>query len=74
MPRSTGLSTEANTNTEVTQLRRFLSHRETESLEHIGYGKSNKEIAKLLVISDQTIKNHITLYEYSAVDIIIPGT
>jgi DNA-binding NarL/FixJ family response regulator len=29
-------------------------------LEHIAHGRSNKEIAKLLAISDQTVKNHIT--------------
>ncbi len=38
----------------------ILSPREAEILEHIGRGNSNKEIAKLLAISDQTVKNHIT--------------
>ncbi len=37
-----------------------LSPRELEMLEHIARGNSNKEIAKSLKISDQTVKNHIT--------------
>lgn len=37
-----------------------LSAREGDILEHISQGMSNKEIAKLLTISDQTVKNHIT--------------
>jgi len=37
-----------------------LSPREVEMLEYVARGNSNKEIAKLLKISDQTVKNHIT--------------
>lgn len=37
-----------------------LSARELEVLECIARGNSNKEIARLLKISDQTVKNHIT--------------
>ncbi len=37
-----------------------LSAREVEVLEHIARGNSNKEIARNLGISDQTVKNHIT--------------
>jgi DNA-binding NarL/FixJ family response regulator len=37
-----------------------LSAREVEMLEYIARGNSNKEIAKALKISDQTVKNHIT--------------
>lgn len=37
-----------------------LSPREMEILEHVTYGKSNKEIAYALGISDSTVKNHMT--------------
>ena len=37
-----------------------LSERESEVLEHIAHGKSNKQIARALNLSDQTVKNHIT--------------
>lgn len=37
-----------------------LSGREVEILDYISRGNSNKEIAKSLKISDQTVKNHIT--------------
>ena len=39
---------------------RPLSNREMEVLSHLTEGRSNKDIAKLLEISDQTVKNHIT--------------
>lgn len=37
-----------------------LSNREIEVLDYIAEGNSNKEIARALGISDQTVKNHIT--------------
>ena len=37
-----------------------LTNRETEVLNHIANGKSNKQIAYVLKISEQTIKNHIS--------------
>jgi len=47
-----------------------LSSREVEILDYIARGNSNKEIAKSLKISDQTVKNHITsiLKKYSVND------
>ncbi|MEN8172683.1 MAG: response regulator transcription factor [Chloroflexota bacterium] len=39
---------------------RPLSRRETEVLSHVAQGMSNKEIAILLEISYQTVKNHVT--------------
>lgn len=45
---------------EVTPLYTPLSAREIEILDYISRGNSNKEIAKSLSISDQTVKNHIT--------------
>jgi len=45
---------------EVQPLYSPLSNREIEILDYIAKGNSNKEIAKSLKISDQTVKNHIT--------------
>jgi DNA-binding NarL/FixJ family response regulator len=45
---------------EVAPLYTPLSNREIEILDYIARGNSNKEIAKSLKISDQTVKNHIT--------------
>jgi DNA-binding NarL/FixJ family response regulator len=45
---------------EVQPLYSPLSNREIEILDYIARGNSNKEIAKSLGISDQTVKNHIT--------------
>jgi DNA-binding NarL/FixJ family response regulator len=45
---------------EVQPLYTPLSAREIEILDYIAKGNSNKEIAKSLKISDQTVKNHIT--------------
>ena len=45
---------------EVQPLYTPLSNREIEILDYIARGNSNKEIAKSLKISDQTVKNHIT--------------
>ena len=45
---------------EVQALISPLSGREIEILDYIARGNSNKEIAKSLKISDQTVKNHIT--------------
>jgi DNA-binding NarL/FixJ family response regulator len=45
---------------EVKQLFAPLTAREIEVLEHAGRGFSNKEIARALSISDQTVKNYLT--------------
>ena len=37
-----------------------LTSRETEILNHIANGNSNKQIARILQISEQTIKNHVS--------------
>jgi DNA-binding NarL/FixJ family response regulator len=37
-----------------------LTPREVEILDCVAQGNSNKEIARILSISDQTVKNHIT--------------
>jgi len=50
----------SNADREVEPLFVPLSAREIEVLEYIARGNSNKEIARALKISDQTVKNHIT--------------
>ena len=37
-----------------------LTHRETQILSYIADGNSNKQIAYILEISEQTIKNHVS--------------
>ncbi len=37
-----------------------LTHRETQILDYISQGNSNKQIARILGISEQTIKNHVS--------------
>ena len=37
-----------------------LTKRETQILNHIADGKTNKQIARILQISEQTIKNHVS--------------
>lgn len=37
-----------------------LTHRETQILDYVAAGNSNKQIARILGISDQTIKNHVS--------------
>jgi DNA-binding NarL/FixJ family response regulator len=46
-----------------------LTPRETEVLRLIAEGKTNKQIAEALYISDQTVKNHtLTLYAHLGID------
>ena len=46
----------------------LLSHREIDVLTCVAQGKSNKEVARSLLVSDQTIKNHLTaIYKKLAV-------
>ena len=47
-----------------------LTHRETQILSYVASGNSNKQIAHILEISEQTIKNHISaiLHKLSAND------
>lgn len=45
---------------EIEPLMSPLSRRETEILEYIAQGNSNKEIARALGICNQTVKNHVT--------------
>lgn len=47
-------------NQEVEPLFIPLSNREVQVLDYIAKGNSNKEIARSMSISDQTVKNHIT--------------
>jgi DNA-binding NarL/FixJ family response regulator len=37
-----------------------LTNRETQILTYVAEGNSNKEIARILAISEQTIKNHVS--------------
>ena len=37
-----------------------LTYRETQILNYIAQGNSNKQIARILEISEQTIKNHVS--------------
>ena len=46
--------------TDITNHLRTLSSREMEVLTYLSQGMSNKEIAALLKISQQTVKNHVT--------------
>jgi RNA polymerase sigma factor (sigma-70 family) len=47
-------------NQQVEPLFAPLSPREKEVLEHAGKGRSNREIARAMNISEQTVKNHLT--------------
>ena len=53
---------------EETQMREPLTSREAEILELIADGRSNAEIAEMLVVEEKTVKNHITRL-YSKLDI-----
>jgi DNA-binding NarL/FixJ family response regulator len=44
----------------ATEILGELSEREREVLQHLGRGKSNKEIARALHITEGTVKNHMT--------------
>jgi DNA-binding NarL/FixJ family response regulator len=57
---SSGESTVAGANNLVRSTESPLTSREIAVLEQIAKGKSNKEIADALVITSQTVKNHIT--------------
>lgn len=45
---------------ETSLLTERLTERELEVLRHLSYGRSTKEIARALVVSDETIKTHLT--------------
>ena len=53
-------STEAGANNLAPSVASPLTSRETTVLEQIAKGKSNKEIAYVLAISQQTVKNHVS--------------
>jgi DNA-binding NarL/FixJ family response regulator len=55
------LGSSARTPQEESALERVhrLSHREQEVLHHLGHGRSNREIARSLFISPETVKDHV---------------